>query len=135
MVTTRIPARATAVVMAFATLGLTGLLAAAPALAANSVTVEAAKPSAVGIDYTCESAAGVASIDAMVGDPNADRPAATGSQTTVTCDGSPHTATIALTPMAGETPLTSGTPVQVRVALVDQSETVVSGTAKLLTLD
>ncbi|MVU78238.1 hypothetical protein GPX89_13415 [Nocardia sp. ET3-3] len=134
MVTSRLSRRTAGAAAAFTALIATGLLAAAPALAENTITVDSAGPSVVGITYTCESGAGVASIDAMVGDPNAEGPAATGSQKSVTCDGSQHTATIALTPVSGQTPLASGAPVQVRVALVDASETVVSGTAKLLTL-
>ncbi|MET8428872.1 hypothetical protein [Nocardia sp. NPDC004860] len=126
--------RSTVTAAAVAALGAGVLLAAAPALAANSITVESAGASSIGIDYMCEASAGVAGILAMVGDPNADRPAATGQQDSFTCDGSQHAATIALTPVAGETPLVAGAPVQVRVALVDQSQTVVSGTARLLTL-
>ncbi|APA98985.1 hypothetical protein [Nocardia seriolae] len=134
MVSIRLPRRATGVAAIFTVVSAAGLLTAAPASAANTITVDSAGPAAVGIDYTCESGAGVAGIDAMVGDPNAEGPAATGSQTAVTCDGSQHTATIALTAVAGQPPLASGAPVQVRVALVDKSETVVAGTAKLLTL-
>lgn len=119
---------------ALAALGVSLVCTAAPAYAANSVAVTSAAAGSVGVDYTCESSAGVASIQAMVGDPNADRPAATGTQPTFTCDGSQHTAIVPLTPAAGETPLAAGAGVQVRAALVDQSQTVVSGTARLLTL-
>ncbi|MGV9667646.1 hypothetical protein ACWDUL_26020 [Nocardia niigatensis] len=126
--------RSTVTVTAIAALGAGVLLTAAPALAANSISVDAAGPGSISIDYTCEASAGVAGIMAMVGDPNADRPAATGTQNSFTCDGSQHAATIMLTTVAGETPLASGAAVQVRAALVDQSQTVVSGTAKLLTL-
>ncbi|AYF76963.1 hypothetical protein D7D52_27715 [Nocardia yunnanensis] len=135
MVTTRIQRRAIAFATAVAACTAAVSLAAAPALAENSLSVESATSSAVAIQYTCEASAGVAGIEAMVGDPNAEAPAATGVQTSVTCDGSQHTATIALTAAAGQPALTSGATVQARVALVDRSETVVSGTAKLLTLD
>ncbi|MGW4248768.1 hypothetical protein [Nocardia sp. NPDC004722] len=134
MLTIRNQRRSAGVLTALAVLGGAGIVGAAPAFAANSVAVDSATASSVAIEYTCESSAGVASIDAMVGDPNAEGPAATGSQSAVTCDGSQHNATIALTATPGQTPLASGAGVQVRVALVDRSETVVSGTAKLLTL-
>ncbi|WP_433673001.1 hypothetical protein ACQP06_16470 [Nocardia sp. CA-136227] len=134
MVTIRNRYRSALSVSAFAALGVSLVCTAAPALADNSIAVTSAAATSIGIDYTCESSAGVDSIQAMVGDPNADRPAATGAQTTFSCDGSQHTATVALSPAAGEPALEKGAPVQVRVALVDQSQTVVSGTAKLLTL-
>ncbi|WP_460718777.1 hypothetical protein [Nocardia heshunensis] len=134
MVTIRNQWRSAGVVTALAVLGAVGLFTAPSAFAVNSIAVDSATASAVAIEYTCESSAGVAAIDAMVGDPNAEGPAATGTQTSVTCDGSQHNATIALTATPGQPALASGAGVQVRVALVDRSETVVSGTAKLLTL-
>ncbi|MEV0464885.1 hypothetical protein AB0I30_28390 [Nocardia tengchongensis] len=121
-------------VTAFAALGVSLVYTAAPALAANSISVAGAAPASVGVEYACEASAGVSSIQVMVGDPNADRPAASGAQMTFDCDGSQHTATIPLTPAAGESPLAAGAAVQVRAALVNQEQTVVSGTAKLLTL-
>ncbi|MFD7844260.1 hypothetical protein ACFV4K_15150 [Nocardia sp. NPDC059764] len=134
MVTIRNRYRSALSFSALAALGVSLVCTAAPALAANSIAVTSAAATSIGIDYTCESSAGVSSIQAMVGDPTADRPAATGAQTTFNCDGSQHTATVALSPAVGEPALEKGAPVQVRVALVDQSQNVVSGTAKLLTL-
>lgn len=124
--------RSATVVTAFTALSAAGLLTAATAFAANSIDVSGAGPSMVGVEYTCEASAGVTAIKAMLGDPNAEAPAATGTQTSVTCDGSQHTASIPLTAAGGQLP-SSGSPVQVRAALVDQSDTVVTGTAKLLT--
>ncbi|MTE15261.1 hypothetical protein [Nocardia aurantiaca] len=134
MVTIRNRHRSATTAAVLAALGASALLAAAPAQAANTISVNAAGASAVDIDYTCEASAGVASIQAMVGDPNAERPAATGTQTAVICDGSPHTTTIPLIAAAGEPRLATGAAVQVRAALVDQNQTVVSGTAKLVML-
>ncbi|MGW4355835.1 hypothetical protein ACWELJ_27480 [Nocardia sp. NPDC004582] len=134
MVTIRNRYRSALSATALAVLGAGLVVTAAPALADNSIDVTTAVATSVGIDYTCDATAGVTSIQAMVGDPNADRPAATGAQTQFTCDGSPHRAMVVLKPAAGESLLTAGAAVQVRAALVDQSENVVSGTAKLLTL-
>ncbi|MEV6139598.1 hypothetical protein AB0L63_26810 [Nocardia sp. NPDC051990] len=105
-------------------------LAAAPALAANTIDVSGVGPANVGVDYSCDASAGVAGIRAMVGDPNADSPSATGAQNAVTCDGAQHTAVIILV----GTPLSAGQTVQVRVALVDRNDTVVSGQAKVVSL-
>ncbi|WP_157762014.1 hypothetical protein [Nocardia yamanashiensis] len=119
------------------TLGALGLLVATagPASAANSIDVSGVGPANVQVDYSCDASAGVASIQAMAGDPNAESPAATGSQRDVTCDGSAHTAVVVLTGASGASaPLAAGQTVQVRVALVDRNDTVVTGQAKVVSL-
>ncbi|MEV4125506.1 hypothetical protein [Nocardia sp. NPDC049707] len=126
MVTIRNYRSPAVIVTVFGAIGL----AAAPALAANTIDVSGVGPANVGVDYSCDASAGVAGIRAMVGDPNADSPSATGTQNAVTCDGAQHTAVIIL---AG-TPLSAGQTVQVRVALVDRNDTVVSGQAKVVSL-
>lgn len=103
---------------------------AAPALAENSIDVSGVGPANVGVDYSCDAGAGVSAIKVMVGDPNADHPSATGAQSAVTCDGSHQTAVVVLD---GAT-LSAGQQVQVRAALVDRDDTVVSGQAKVVTL-
>ncbi|MFX0581213.1 hypothetical protein [Nocardia nepalensis] len=126
MVTIRNYRRPAVISAFFAAIGL----AAAPALAANTIDVTGVGPANVGVDYSCDASAGVAAIRAMVGDPNADSPSATGTQNAVTCDGAQHTAVIILV----GTPLSAGQTVQVRVALVDRDDTVVSGQAKVASL-
>ncbi|WP_067820728.1 hypothetical protein [Nocardia inohanensis] len=124
-------------VLAFAVCGALGWVAATagPAAAANTIDVSGVGPANVQVDYTCEAAAGVASIQAMAGDPNAESPSATGTQSDVSCDGTAHTTVVVLTPAsAASTPLAAGQTVQVRVALVDSGENVVSGQAKVVTL-
>ncbi|WP_433654532.1 hypothetical protein ACQPW1_27740 [Nocardia sp. CA-128927] len=112
-----------------AAIGAAVVSAAAPALADNAIDISNIGPAAVGINYSCEASAGVVGIKAMVGDPNADSPSATGTQNAVTCDGTGQTTMVDL-----DAPLTAGQTVQVRVALVDRDDTVVSGQAKVATL-
>ncbi|RJO70885.1 hypothetical protein D5S18_27265 [Nocardia panacis] len=111
--------------MASAVLGF-----AAPAQAATSIDIGAVGPANIAVDYSCEPSSGVVAIRAMVGDPNADAPSADGTQTAVTCDGGTHNAIVGLV----GTPVAAGQTVQVRVALVDRDEIVVTGQAKLLSL-
>lgn len=119
----------------FATMGLALAATAAPALAANTVDLTGVGPANIGVDYTCEAAAGVTAIRAMVGDPNADSPSASGAQNQVTCDGTPQSAVIVLAGANGEeAPLSAGQTVQVRVALVDADDIVVTGQAKVVSL-
>ncbi|WP_331745426.1 hypothetical protein OG245_37770 (plasmid) [Streptomyces sp. NBC_01116] len=105
-------------------------LPAAPASAENSIEITTVGPAELTVDYACDASAGVVEIKAMVGDLNADSPSATGTQTDVTCEGSRHSATIALD---GEQP-SAGQTVQVRVALVDGDGNVVTGQARMVTL-
>lgn len=105
-------------------------LAAGPAFAANGIDVSGVGPSNIKVDYSCDASAGVSAIGVMAGDPQADHPAATGTQTAVTCDGAQHSTVVVLQ----GTPLSGGRQVQVRAALVDRNDTVVKGTAKLFTL-
>ncbi|WP_433192035.1 hypothetical protein ACQP1G_25125 [Nocardia sp. CA-107356] len=125
------PARIAAV---FAAMAAASVAAAAPALAAATLDITSAGSNMVQIDYTCDDSAGVASIQAMMGDPNADRPAAQGAQNSVDCNGSPQSATVPLTVDPSQPPLTAGSEAQVRVALVDRNGTVVSGQAKKFTV-
>ncbi|WP_280329783.1 hypothetical protein [Nocardia wallacei] len=119
----------------FATMGLAIAATAAPAFAANTIDLTGVGPANIGVDYTCEAAAGVTAIRAMVGDPNADSPSASGAQNQVTCDGTQQTAVIVLTGTNGEeAPLSAGQTVQVRVALVDADDIVVTGQAKVVGL-
>jgi hypothetical protein len=134
MMTTRNCQRCARTATVFVAMGAALVLAAGPALAANAVDIAGAAPGGVGVNYSCDASAGVTGIQAMAGDPNADRPAALGAQNTVTCDGAQHLATVPLTGATGEAPLQSGANVQVRVALVDQNDIVVHGQAKVLTL-
>ncbi|MFE7802322.1 hypothetical protein [Nocardia sp. NPDC057440] len=134
MMTTRNHHRTVRTATVFASMGAALVLTAAPALAANTVDIAGAAPSSVGVEYTCDAAAGVTSIKVMAGEPTAERPAALGTETNVACDGSQHAATVALAGASGEAPLASGAVVQIRAALVDQNDTVISGQAKVLTL-
>lgn len=135
MVTIRNYRRPALIVTAFGAIGLAIVSGAAPALAANTIDISGVGPANVGVDYSCEASAGVAGIKAMVGDPNANSPSATGTQNAVTCDGAQHTAVIVLVGTAGEdAPLSAGQTVQVRVALVDRDDIVVSGQAKVVSL-
>ncbi|CAM4503969.1 hypothetical protein NONI108955_37340 [Nocardia ninae] len=119
-------------------IGATALaIASATAVAAaeNSIDVSGVGPVNIGVDYSCEASAGVTAIRAMVGDPQADSPSATGTHTAVTCDGSRQTAVVLLTGANGtDAPLSAGQTVQVRVALVDSADTVVTGQAKVVSL-
>ncbi|MEV6429833.1 hypothetical protein [Nocardia sp. NPDC051463] len=117
-----------------ASMGAALVLTAAPALAATTVDIAGATPNNVGVEYSCEADAGVTSIKVMAGEPTAERPAALGTQNDVACDGTQHAATVSLAGSSGETPLASGAVVQVRAALVDQNDVVISGQAKVLTL-
>ncbi|MGK8558605.1 hypothetical protein [Nocardia gipuzkoensis] len=135
MATIRNYRRPALIVTVFGAMGLAIMSGAAPALAANTIDVSGVGPANVGVDYSCEASAGVAGIKAMVGDPNANSPSATGTQNDVTCDGAQHTAVIILVGTAGEdAPLSAGQTVQVRVALVDRDDIVVSGQAKVVSL-
>ncbi|MFQ6394508.1 hypothetical protein ACLMAJ_13705 [Nocardia sp. KC 131] len=120
---------------ALAAIAAASILATAPAHAANTVDITSAAPSSVEVDYNCEATAGVTSLQVMAGEPTTDRPAAIGAQNNLTCDGTQQVATVALTAAGGEPPLAQGAGVQVRAALVDQSDVVVSGQAKVLTLE
>ncbi|MFE6924829.1 hypothetical protein ACFVAV_27655 [Nocardia sp. NPDC057663] len=111
-------------------MGLAVVSAAAPALADNTINITGVGPASVGVDYSCEASAGVVGIKAMVGDPRAESPSATGTQDTVTCDGAQHAAVVVLDGL----PLSKGQQVQVRVALVDRDDTVASGQANVFTL-
>lgn len=104
-------------------------LPAVPASAENSIEITTVGSAELTVDYACDASAGVVEIKAMVGDLNADSPSATGTQTDVTCEGSRHSATIALD---GEQP-SAGQTVQVRVALVDGDGNVVTGQAQVVT--
>jgi hypothetical protein len=135
MVTIRSYRRTALIVTVFSAVGLAVVSAAAPALADNTVDISGVGPANVGVDYSCDASAGVAGIKAMVGDPNADRPSATGAQNTVICDGARHTAVVLMVGADGEdASLSAGQTVQVRVALVDRDDVVVSGKANVFTL-
>ncbi|MFI6041665.1 hypothetical protein ACIA8C_08515 [Nocardia sp. NPDC051321] len=121
MVTIRNYRRSALVLAVFGAMGL----AAAPAHADNAIDIRDISPANVGVDYSCEPSAGVVGIKAMVGDPYADRPSATGSQNAVTCDGTGQSTVVNL-----DAPLSAGQAVQIRVALVDRDDNVVSGQAK-----
>jgi hypothetical protein len=116
-------------------MGLALVSTAAPALAASTIDVTGVGPANVGVDYSCDASAGAVAIRAMVGDPRADNPSATGTQNTVTCDGAHQTAVVTLAGATGaDAPLSAGQTVQVRVALVDRDDTVISGQAKVVSL-
>ncbi|WP_433732681.1 hypothetical protein ACQP0C_10175 [Nocardia sp. CA-129566] len=135
MMTIRKYRRPTLAVTVFGAMGLAIVTAAAPALAANTIDVTGVGPANIGVDYSCDASAGVTAIKAMVGDPQADSPSATGTQTAVTCDGASQTAVIILAGAAGQhAQLSAGQTVQVRVALVDRVDTVISGQAKVVSL-
>ncbi|MFI6865843.1 hypothetical protein [Nocardia sp. NPDC050406] len=109
--------------------------AATPAHAANSIDITGVGPANVGVDYSCDASAGVVAVKALVGDPNAESPSASGTQSAVTCDGSSQATVVTLVGANGSNaPLSAGQTVQVRVALVDSGDTVVSGTANVFTL-
>lgn len=125
MVTIRNYRRSTLVLAISGAMGLAVVSAAAPALADNAIDIHDVGPTNVGVDYSCEASAGVIAIKAMVGELNADRPSATGTQDAVICDGSGQSTVVNL-----DAPLSAGQDVQIRVALVDRDDTVVSGQAK-----
>ncbi|WP_433597564.1 hypothetical protein ACQPXH_17325 [Nocardia sp. CA-135953] len=133
MMTTRNCRRSNHVATVFATMATAMVVTAAPALAATSIDIARAGPTIVQVTYSCDNSDGVTSIRAMMGEPTADGPAAQGTQNAVTCDNTQHDASIAMTETPGQPPLGSGQ-VQVRVALVDSNDTVVSGQAKLFAM-
>lgn len=135
MVTIRKCQRYACTATVFVAMGAAVAFTAAPAFAAGTIQIAGAAADEVGVRYTCDAAAGVASIQVMAGDPNANSAAATGAQNNPTCDGAEHTGTVSLSAVAGQPQLAKGQSVQVRAALVDQSETVISGTAAVITLD
>ena len=100
------------------------------AIAENNIDISSVGPASVGVTYSCDDSGGAVAIIATVGDPSADAPSATGTQSTVICDGANQSTVIVLTGM----PLLAGQPVQVRVALVTSDGTVVSGKNMLATL-
>lgn len=122
-------------VTVFVAMGAISVLAAAPAFAASTVDITSATSSRVEVDYSCDAAAGVTSLQVMAGAPNAERPAAQGSLNTLTCDGTQRFASVSLSGASGAAPLQPGEVVQVRVALVGRDDVVVSGQAKLLNLE
>ncbi|MBF6329969.1 hypothetical protein [Nocardia transvalensis] len=135
MVSVRNFRRSALVVTAFGAMGSAVVSTAGPALAANAIDLKGVGPANVGVEYSCDASAGVVAIKAMVGDPQADGPSATGEEKAVECDGAQHTAVVVLVGAAGEeAPLSKGQTVQVRIALVDRADTVVSGQAKVVTL-
>ncbi|MFC9894275.1 hypothetical protein ACFVMC_11330 [Nocardia sp. NPDC127579] len=115
------------VVAAFGAMGAAVVSTAAPALAETSIDATALGPENVAVDYSCDAAAGVTAIKVMVGEPQADRPSAGGAQSDLTCDGARHNTVVMLT----GTRLAPGQTVQVRVALVDSTDNVVTGQAKV----
>ncbi|MEV0709346.1 hypothetical protein [Nocardia aurea] len=119
---------------AFVAIGAASVALAAPASAANAIDVISANTGTVGVDYSCDANAGVTSVKAMVGEPTAERPAALGVQNAVVCDGTPQTATITIVAAEGEAPLDTGGLMQIRAALVDANNIVVSGQAKIVVL-
>ena len=128
----RIPALVAA---ALAAMGLAAVSTAAPALAANTIDIKGVGPANVGVDYTCDATAAVSAVKVMVGDPNADAPSAVGTQPEITCDGGPQNTVVVLTgPDGAPAQLSQGQTVQVRVALVDPKDIVVSGKANVFTL-
>ncbi|MFQ6392538.1 hypothetical protein ACLMAJ_03720 [Nocardia sp. KC 131] len=134
MMTTPNSRRPASIAAVFTAIAAASVVAAAPALAAATLDITGAGPTMVHVDYSCDDSAGVVSIQAMMGGPNADRPAAQGAQNSVDCNGSPRSATVPLTVDPSQPPLTLGSEAQVRVALVDRNGTVVSGQAKKFTV-
>ncbi|WP_157777979.1 hypothetical protein [Nocardia terpenica] len=132
MVTIRNYRRSAFVMTVFAALGTAVASAAAPALADgdNNIKVTGVGPANVGVDYTCAANAGVVGIKALAGAPQAETPSASGAQDAVTCDGNPQSTVVV---MNGAT-LAAGQEVQVRVALVTNDDTVVSGYANVYKL-
>ncbi|KAA8877483.1 hypothetical protein F3087_44110 [Nocardia colli] len=119
--------------LAVATLGamtLAVVSTAAPALAANSIDVDGLGPVNVQVNYSCDNPTEVSAVKVMVGAPEADAPSAIGEQTDINCTGDQQTTVVTL----NGAPLGPGQTVQVRAALVDRADTVISGTAKVVTL-
>ncbi|NKY87311.1 hypothetical protein [Nocardia veterana] len=116
-------------------MGWAAVSTAAPALAADSIDIKGVGPANVGVDYTCDAASGVSAIKVMVGDPNAEAPAATGAQPEITCDGQAQSTVVLLTgPDGAPAQLSRGQTVQVRVALVNARDIVVTGKANVYQL-
>jgi hypothetical protein len=129
MVTVREFRRPVLTAAVFSALGLALVSTAAPALADDAIDVKGLGPANVGVQYRCDASSGASAIKAMVGAPNADSPSATGTQDAITCDGSNQSTVVVLT---GE-PLSAGKQVQIRVALVKNDDSVVSGKNVLTT--
>jgi hypothetical protein len=129
MVTVRHYRRPALMAAVIGAMGLALASTAAPALADDSIDIKGVGPVNVGIEYRCDASSGVVAIKAMVGDPNADNPSATGTQETVTCDGNNQATVVALTGKS----LAAGKQVQIRVALVKKDDSVVSGKNLLAT--
>lgn len=123
MVTVRIFRRPALIAAAAGVVGLAVVSTAGPALADDAIDVNAVGPVNVGVQYRCDASSGAVAIKAMAGDPNADSPSATGTQDAITCDGANQNTVVVLT----GAPLSSGKQVQIRVALVKQDDSVVSG--------
>ncbi|MBL1080162.1 hypothetical protein JK358_37785 [Nocardia sp. 2] len=135
MVTIRQYQRLTLTAAAVAAVGSALVVAAAPAFAANAIDVTGIGPTNVGVDYSCDASAGATAIKVMVGAPDAESPSATGAQHAIVCDGTNRTAVIMLEGAGGaSSPLSAGQTVQVRVALVDGADNVVSGQNKVVSL-
>ncbi|KAF9922057.1 hypothetical protein FBU30_007852 [Linnemannia zychae] len=98
-------------------------------MAENAIKVNNASATQLQVEYSCDlnPTSEVVAIKAMVGREDSDNPSATGSQNFVTCDGSVHESTITLENVDGSPPISQGENVQVRVALVDATDTVISG--------
>ncbi|MGX1775376.1 hypothetical protein ACWIGW_24910 [Nocardia brasiliensis] len=135
MVTIRNYRRSAFVVSVVGAVGVVLGVTAAPAWADNSIEITGVGPANVGADYSCEASAGVVGIKVMVGDPQAESPSATGTEAGVICDGSPQSAVVIVAGVDGSPePIRRGQTVQVRMALVDATDTVISGTAKVVSL-
>ncbi|WP_433761456.1 hypothetical protein [Nocardia sp. CA-135398] len=130
MTTTRNCRRTTCVATVFAAIATVLVVTAAPALATATIDISRAGPTIVQVTYSCDNSDQVTSIQAMMGEPTADGPSAQGIQNAVTCDNTQHDTSIPMTETPGQRPAVSDQ-VQVRVALVDRNNTVVSGQAKL----
>lgn len=127
----RRPARIVAV---FAAIAAASVATAAPALADTTLDILDVGSNMVNVNYSCDASSGVVSIQAMLGGTDADRPTAQGAQNSVDCDGSSKQTTVRLTSDPSQPQLTSDTEAQVRVALVNDNGTVVSGQAKKFTV-
>lgn len=123
------------VTTALAALTLAAVATAAPVLADNTIDIKGVGPANVGVDYTCDADSGAVAVKVMAGAPDADAPAATGAQTDITCDGRPRDTVVVLAGTDGSpAQLSQGQTVQVRAALVDAGDIVVSGKANVFTL-
>jgi hypothetical protein len=113
----------------FGAVGFAVVSTAAPALADDSIDIKGVGPANLGVAYRCDASSGATAIKAMVGAPQADSPSATGTQSAITCDGTNQTTVVVL----DGTPLSAGKQVQIRVALVKDDDSVVSGKNLLAT--